>query len=93
TFLGLHVALGLGLLRLRQPSLQMPGWVVLLSSFAMGIAHTTYTTKMFWLPVTVVLILIEFDARATTNETNLWHRSGWLPSFPSGGGLPARGST
>jgi hypothetical protein len=64
-FLGLNLALVLGVLRIRDQRLQISAWVILLPSLTMGVVHTTYAGKWFWLPVTLLAVLLELDARTS----------------------------
>ncbi len=70
-FAALHVSLLLGICRLRRPGLQGAGLVVLIGFFLVGCAHTTYTTKWFWLPITFLLAMIELDARESSDRDAL----------------------
>jgi len=55
-FAGLHVAAALAIRRML-PSLRAPAWILLISCFAVGAVHTTYTSKLFWVPITFVAVL------------------------------------
>jgi O-antigen ligase len=70
-FLGLHVALTLRIPRIQDHWLQVPAWMILLSTFAVGLVHTTYTAKYFWLPITFLAIIYEMDARKSAAEDPL----------------------
>lgn len=74
-FVGIHLSLLLAIRRLRMPGLQGAGLIVLVGFMVVGAAHTTYTTKWFWLPITFLLAMIEFDARASVDD-DIERRSG-----------------
>jgi len=40
-----------------------PAIVIFCGYFSFGATHTTYVTKLFWIPITFMIILFEFDAR------------------------------
>lgn len=65
-FVALHFSLLLRIRRLRARGLQGAALVVFVGFVLMGSTHTVYTTKWFWLPVTILLAILELDAREGT---------------------------
>lgn len=60
-FVALHVVSALTIARLR-PAPAAAGWMILTASFLVGAVHTTYTSKLFWLPLTLVAVLGRLDS-------------------------------
>lgn len=69
-FLGFNVAMALRVFRLREAWLQVPAWLMLLSTFAMGLTHTTYTTKYLWLPIAFLIVIYELDVGSEKHESS-----------------------
>ncbi|NOX60014.1 MAG: hypothetical protein GXP29_14305 [Planctomycetes bacterium] len=58
-----HILLLIRAWNLHWRRLTGPAIIVFSGFFMFGAVHTTYTTKLFWLPITLLVVLFEVDAR------------------------------
>ncbi|HNO78734.1 MAG TPA: O-antigen ligase family protein [Phycisphaerae bacterium] len=70
TFVVLHALLIVGSWRMHLRALTGPAIVIFCGYFSFGATHTTYSTKLFWIPMTLMIILLEFDARLRASIGN-----------------------
>jgi len=65
-FIGLHVVIALQILKLSSAWLQLCAWSVFLPAMVFGSAHSSYSTKWFWLPITFLVIFAEIGSKASS---------------------------
>jgi O-antigen ligase len=63
TFVGLTVAIFMTVYRLRNPKYHSAMLFLFLIFFLMGLVHTSYVSKLFWLPITFIACVAELDRR------------------------------
>ncbi|GJM26715.1 MAG: hypothetical protein DHS20C16_31300 [Phycisphaerae bacterium] len=67
-FVVVHVLLILRSWRMYMPQLTGAAIIIFCGYFSFGATHTTYSTKLFWVPMTLMVILLEFDARTRSSN-------------------------
>ncbi len=61
-FLGVLVLAGLAVWRIPQANPGVPATILFLYILLINVMHTSYLTKMFWLPLALMLVLAEYGA-------------------------------
>ena len=61
--LAVHIHPAVLLMRLRNRRLIAPGMVALSAPLLTGLTHGTWTSKFFWIPILITVLLCEVDAQ------------------------------
>jgi hypothetical protein len=78
-FFGMLAATAWAVWRIPKANPGVPATILLLYVLLLSVTHTTYTTKMFWMPLILTLVVAEYGRREADGNLS----AGQTPATPT----------